>query len=253
MKARDLMTPRPACCTPEDTARRAAQLMADSDCGCLPVVEGRNSDRVVGVITDRDIALRAVARGRGPETRIGELMTADPDCCPSDADVQDVEHVMADRQVRRVVVVDGAGCCVGIIAQADLARAAERGRDVSEKEVARVVERISEQTYAPRRESGSPGGGQGRRDVVGRSGVYPMSASERPSGDAEVRGQMAWGQGDRGAAGYEDAGGSELTMRDGQLLGGTTAGPGGEPTIDIHGETPRGTRGGTRRPKKHRT
>lgn len=86
-----------------------------------------------------------------------------------------------------------------------------------------------------RRESGEPGGGQGRRDEVGRSGVYPMSGSERPPGDAEIRTQAAWGQGERGAEGYEDAGGSELTMRDGQLLGGTTAGPSGEPTIDIHG------------------
>ena len=90
-----------------------------------------------------------------------------------------------------------------------------------------------------KRESGMPGGGQGRRDEVGRSGVYPMSGEERPSGDAEVRTQAAWGQGDRGAEGFEDAGGSELTMREGQVLGqvlgGTTAGPSGEPTIDIHG------------------
>ncbi len=86
-----------------------------------------------------------------------------------------------------------------------------------------------------KRESGMPGGGQGRRDEVGRSGVYPMSGEERPRGDAEVRTQAAWGQGDRGAEGSEDAGGSELTMREGQVLGGTTAGPSGEPTIDIHG------------------
>jgi hypothetical protein len=86
-----------------------------------------------------------------------------------------------------------------------------------------------------RRESGEPGGGQGRRDDVGRTSVYPMSSQERPSGDAELRTEAAWGQGERGAAGYEDSGGSELSMRDGQLLGGTTAGPSGEPTIDIHG------------------
>ena len=144
MKAQDLMTPCPASCTPDDTARRAALLMSENDCGCLPVVESRNSDRVVGVVTDRDIALRAVARGKGPDTPVRELMTADPECCPADADVEAVEHVMADRQVRRVVIVDGAGCCVGIVSQADLAREADRGRDVSEREVARVVERISE-------------------------------------------------------------------------------------------------------------
>jgi hypothetical protein len=86
-----------------------------------------------------------------------------------------------------------------------------------------------------RRESGQPGGGQGRRDTVGKSGVHPMSAGPDPDRDAEVRTMAGWGQGERGAAGYEDSGGSELVMRDGQLLGGLTAGPGGAPTIDIHG------------------
>ena len=87
-----------------------------------------------------------------------------------------------------------------------------------------------------RRESGKPGGGKGRRDEVGPTGVYPMSAgADAAPPDAEIRTPASWGQGKRGAKGYDDAGGSELTMRDGQLLGGLTAGPGGEPTIDIHG------------------
>lgn len=91
-----------------------------------------------------------------------------------------------------------------------------------------------------KRESGQPGGGQGRRDVVGEGeaaehGVRPLSAGTRPGGDAELRGMMAWGQGERGAAGYEDSGGSELVWREGQLLGGLTAGPSGAPTMDIHG------------------
>jgi hypothetical protein len=85
------------------------------------------------------------------------------------------------------------------------------------------------------RESGMPGGGKVRRDEVGQSGVYPMSAGIPKGKHLEIRTPASWGQGDRGAAGYEDAGGSELVWRDGQLLGGTTAGPNGEPTIDIHG------------------
>ena len=85
------------------------------------------------------------------------------------------------------------------------------------------------------RESGQPGGGAGRRDEVGPTGVYPMSAGLPPGKHLEIRTPAAWGQGDRGAEGYNDSGGSELVMRDGQLLGGLTAGPGGEPTIDIHG------------------
>jgi len=80
-----------------------------------------------------------------------------------------------------------------------------------------------------------PGGGAGRRDEVGPTGVHPMSAGIPKGKHLEIRTPAAWGQGERGAAGYEDSGGSELIYRDGQLLGGTTAGPGGEPTIDIHG------------------
>ncbi len=85
------------------------------------------------------------------------------------------------------------------------------------------------------RESGEPGGGQGRRDEVGDTGVYPMSAGIPEGMHLEIRTPAAWGQGERGAEGYNDTGGSELVMRDGQLLGGLTAGPAGEPTIDIHG------------------
>jgi CBS domain-containing protein len=144
MKTRDLMTPSPVCCTPDDPVQRVAQLMEDNDCGCIPVIADRNDTRVVGVVTDRDIALRGVAKGKGPDTRVRDVMTRDPFCCSTDADIKDVERVMAERQVRRVVVVDGDGRCAGMIAQADLALAAERKQEVSDLEVARVVERISE-------------------------------------------------------------------------------------------------------------
>ena len=159
MKARELMTSDPACCAPDDPVQRVAQLMADNDCGCIPVVADGTDGRVIGVITDRDIAVRGVAQGKGPDTRVRDVMTRDPFCCSLDADVKDVERVMAERQVRRVVVIDDAGCCVGMIAQADLARAAERTSDVSDVEVARVVERISEPaTDAGERTTRGPGG-----------------------------------------------------------------------------------------------
>jgi hypothetical protein len=93
----------------------------------------------------------------------------------------------------------------------------------------------SNRTAADVRESGQPGGGAGRRDEVGPTGVYPMSGGIPAGKHLEIRTPAAWGQGERGAEGYYDSGGSELVMRDGQLLGGLTAGPGGEPTIDIHG------------------
>lgn len=144
MRAKDVMTERPACCTPEDTIERAAHLMEENDCGCIPVIESRGSNTVVGVITDRDVTLRAVGRGMGSDTPVREVMTAGPCCCGPDADVREVESIMADRQIRRVMVVDDAGCCVGIVAQADVARAATRNSEVDDAEVGRVVERISE-------------------------------------------------------------------------------------------------------------
>lgn len=150
MKAKDIMTKDPASVTPDEPARRAAQLMADNDCGLLPVVEARQHGRVVGVLTDRDIALRAVARGKGPDTPVRDLMTTDVSSCRPDSDLKEVERIMADRQIRRVVVEDADGSARGIISQADLARAAERGKDVSEHEMARVIEQISEPSHASR-------------------------------------------------------------------------------------------------------
>lgn len=140
MKANDLMTKAPAYCTPDSTVREAAQLMLDHDCGCIAVVE-KGTMRLIGVVTDRDIACRGVAQGSGPETAVKKVMTSDPRSCHPDDDVAAVEQIMMQAQVRRVPVVDGRGNCVGMIAQADLA---VRDRAVSESELGRVVERISE-------------------------------------------------------------------------------------------------------------
>jgi CBS domain-containing protein len=140
MKAQDMMTTDPACCTPESTAREAARLMREHDCGCIPVVEG-DSRRLVGVVTDRDIACRCVAEGKGAETPIKEIMTKDPQCCHPEDDVAAIEQIMMQAMVRRVPVVDANGNCLGMVAQADLALHTEA---VSESEIGRVVERISE-------------------------------------------------------------------------------------------------------------
>ena len=143
MKARDLMTPDPAQVTPSDSLQRVSQLMLEHDCGCLPVVTATDQRSVVGVVTDRDIAVRGVAEGRPHTTPIGEIMTRNPDCCAPDDDVSQVERLMSDRQIRRVVVVDDTGECVGIIAQADLARAAKRRLEPSPGEMVDVLEKIS--------------------------------------------------------------------------------------------------------------
>lgn len=151
MQVQKMMTSNPACVTPEDTARDAARLMKERNCGSLPVVETHESLRLVGVVTDRDLAIRALAEGKGADTPVSELMSRDPSCCSPDTDVREVERIMAERQVRRVPVVDSAGKCVGIVAQADLALA--RDGLVSEREVAVTVERISEPSQSQRRES----------------------------------------------------------------------------------------------------
>jgi CBS domain-containing protein len=140
MKAQDMMTTDPACCTPESTAREAAGLMRERDCGCIPVVEAE-SRRLVGVVTDRDIACRCVAEGKGAETPIKEIMTKDPQCCHPEDDVAAIEQIMMQAMVRRVPVVDANGNCLGMVAQADLALHTEA---VTESEIGRVVERISE-------------------------------------------------------------------------------------------------------------
>ena len=145
MKAGELMTTEPACCTPDDSIQRAAELMRSCDCGAVPVVESTDSKRLIGVVTDRDLAIRAVAENKGPETRVGDVMTKDVRCCHPDDDMETVERIMATEQVRRVPVVDQQGCCVGMIAQADLAL---NSRAASDSDVGRVVEQISEPSHA---------------------------------------------------------------------------------------------------------
>lgn len=148
MQIREIMTRDPECCTPDDTLQRAARLMADCDCGCIPVVEGADRKQVVGVITDRDIAVRGVAKGKTPDSKVNDVMSPSPTCCKADDDVEVVEQIMVEKQVRRVPVVDGEGRVVGIVAQADLAL---DNRIVSDREVGRIVEKISEPNM-PRRD-----------------------------------------------------------------------------------------------------
>lgn len=140
MKAMELMTASPCCASTTDTLADVARHMRDHDCGSVPVIDHGS---IVGMVTDRDLAIRALADGRGADTKVVEVMTSSPSCCSADAEVRDVEKLMADKQVRRVPVVDGDRRVVGIISQADLARAASRAR-VTDREVAIVVEAISE-------------------------------------------------------------------------------------------------------------
>jgi CBS domain-containing protein len=126
--------------------------MRDYDCGVIPVID--ESRRVIGVITDRDLAIRGIAAGKGSETRLSELMTPNARTCGADDDLRDVERKMAeapdsphsDRGRRRR--------CLGIISQADIARAAGKGDNgVSQEEIALVVEQISEPAHRSRSRS----------------------------------------------------------------------------------------------------
>jgi CBS domain-containing protein len=108
--------------SPDQSIREAAQLMAELDAGALPVGA---DDRLVGMITDRDIAVRGVAHGKAPDTPIREVMTDDVKYCFEDEDVAHVARNMADIQVRRLPVVSRDKRLVGIVAIADLAASEE--------------------------------------------------------------------------------------------------------------------------------
>ena len=103
---------------PKQSIREAARLMAQIDCGVLPVGE---NDRLVGMITDRDIAIRAVAEGKSPDTPVRDIMSKDVKYCFADEDVEDVVANMADIQIRRLAVLDRDKNLIGIVSLADIA------------------------------------------------------------------------------------------------------------------------------------
>ena len=118
MKVSDAMTPEVQLCTPDDTLRDAAQAMAALGVGLLPVTD---NDRLVGMISDRDIAIRGIGMGRGPEGRVGDVMTADVKYCYDDQDLDEVSANMGEIQVRRLPVLNRNKQLVGIIALGDIA------------------------------------------------------------------------------------------------------------------------------------
>ena len=120
MKVRDVMTPDVQLCTPDDTLKDAAEAMAALGVGLLPVTD---MDRLIGMISDRDIAIRGVAMGRGPDSRVGDVMTADVKYCFDDQDLEEVTANMAELQVRRLPVLNRQKRLVGIIALGDIAQA----------------------------------------------------------------------------------------------------------------------------------
>jgi CBS domain-containing protein len=122
MKVSEVMTGDVRTVRPDQTAREAASFMLDADAGSIPVSDG---DRLLGMITDRDIAVRGVARGHGPDTPVRELMTDEVICARVDDDVDEVATKMSQAQVRRLPVIDRDEKLCGIVSLGDLAREAD--------------------------------------------------------------------------------------------------------------------------------
>jgi CBS domain-containing protein len=124
MKVSEAMSRDVRVASPEQTIEQAARMMASLDAGVLPVGE---HDRLVGMITDRDIAIRGVAQGKGPDAKVRDVMTSDVKYCYEDEEIADVTLNMADIQVRRLPVLDHSKRLVGIVSLGDVAVTNEEG------------------------------------------------------------------------------------------------------------------------------
>ncbi|MCC8981486.1 CBS domain-containing protein [Bradyrhizobium acaciae] len=119
MRISDAMTPEVQLCTPDSTLRDVAEAMGTLGVGMLPVAD---NERLVGMITDRDIAVRGIGMGRGPDSRVGDIMTAEVKYCFEDQEIEDIAQNMGAIQVRRLPVLDRDKRLVGIIALGDIAQ-----------------------------------------------------------------------------------------------------------------------------------
>lgn len=136
---KEVMTCDPVCCLPGDTTDKVAQLMKLGDIGAVPVIQDAESRQVVGIITDRDLALQVVAEDRDPaNTTVQEIMKKDLLTCREEDDIEKALEVMANFQVRRIPVVTRDHRILGIIAQGDVAT-----RLHEPKKTGQVVEQIS--------------------------------------------------------------------------------------------------------------
>ena len=139
-KARDVMTKDLVYASPQDTVSHVAQLMKREDIGPVLIVDNEESKRLVGIVTDRDLALKVVAEGRDPQTTtVEEVMSRKLITCRPDDDIENAMKAMAQYQLRRIPVVDDDNRLVGIISQADVATRVDEPEKTAE-----VVKEISE-------------------------------------------------------------------------------------------------------------
>ena len=123
MQVKDAMTTDVELASPTQTIRQAALLMGKNDCGALPVAD---KDSLVGMITDRDIAIRAIAAGKGPKTLVRDIMSAEVLYCFEDQDIDEVARNLSDVKVRRLPVINGKKRMVGILSLGDVYHTAKR-------------------------------------------------------------------------------------------------------------------------------
>jgi CBS domain-containing protein len=122
MQVLEVMTPDPACCTADTKLAEVARMMVDHDCGEIPVVDNQTNKLPVGVVTDRDIVCRTVARDLNPlELTASDCMTKPIVTVTPDMAVEECYRIMEDKRIRRIPVVDDRGSCCGIVALADIA------------------------------------------------------------------------------------------------------------------------------------
>lgn len=139
--AKVLMTADPQCCTAETPLNEVAKLMVENDCGEIPIVD--HDKQLIGVVTDRDIVCRVVAKGQNPSAMTAQdAMTQPVISVTEGSSLEDVLSLMEEHQIRRVPVVDATGACCGIIAQADVALVAR------ESEVGEMVREVSRDVVA---------------------------------------------------------------------------------------------------------
>lgn len=143
MKVKDVMTADPACCIPDTALQEAAQMMIDHDCGEIPVVKNKETKQPIGVITDRDIVCRTVAKGINPlDLTVADCMTTPCVTVTPEMSIGACVWIMEDKKIRRVPVVDSDGRCCGIVALADIALQGKTGV------TAEVLKEVSERTGA---------------------------------------------------------------------------------------------------------
>jgi CBS domain-containing protein len=139
MQVNEIMTRQVQSCRPDDSLDRAAQLMWDYDCGCLPVCDGDGAGRTIGVITDRDVCMAALFQGKPlRELRVREAMAQQLLACQPQHSLEQAERTMRNARVRRLPVIDDRGALIGMLSLADIAREAAAERSQAKRQVTEV-------------------------------------------------------------------------------------------------------------------